>query len=88
MAEQEAPKTVKIEDKTYSVESLTEKGIQLINNISMVDQIVARHRSEMEVASFAKDKLVAELVAETPNFQEVVVEEVVTPVEAPAEGAA
>ena len=86
MTEQEAPKTVKIEDKTYAVDSLTEKGVQLINNISMVDQVVARHRSEMEVASYAKDNLVRELVAEAVNFREVVVKEVVE--DAPAEGSA
>lgn len=72
---QEAPKTIKIEDKTYDVASLTEKGVQLVNNIQMVDQVISTKQLEANIASVAKDKLVAELVAEAVNFTEVVVQE-------------
>lgn len=64
-------KTVKIEDKVYAVDSLTEAGANLINNVQAVDQLIARHQFELNVAGTAKAALMEQLIKEAANFTEV-----------------
>jgi hypothetical protein len=80
----EEVKTITIENKTYDVASLTEKGVQLVNNAQMIDQVIARHQLDLNIANVAKDRLVAELVTEAVNFKEVVAEAEPVAAEAPA----
>lgn len=75
MAETEL-KTINIGDKVYEADSITEQGVNIINDIQKVEQVLSRQQLEVSITQLAKAKLMEELQKELPKFKEV---------EAPAE---
>jgi hypothetical protein len=71
---QEAPKVIKIGEKHYSVESLTEKSINLFQDIKKVEDTINRHKLEASIGEIAKTRLYEELSIETQNLEEVQVQ--------------
>lgn len=77
MAETEL-KTINIGDKVYDADSITEQGVNIINDLQKVDQVLARQQLDVSITQLAKAKLMEALQAELPNFKEVEVPEVPT----------
>lgn len=72
-------KTLTIGDKVYEADSITEQGVNVINDIRKVDTELSRLGLQKSIAELAKVKLMEELQKELPKFKEV---------EAPAEDTA
>lgn len=64
------PKTVKIDDEEFSVDTLTERGIQLIKNIGRLDEVLSRQHLDVAITELAKSKLLDDLANEKVNFKE------------------
>lgn len=64
-------KTINIGDKVYEADSITEQGVNIINDLQRVDQVLARQQLEVSITQLAKAKLMEALQAELPNFKEV-----------------
>lgn len=73
-------KTFQIGEKTYDASSITEHGVNLINDIRKVDAKIADKQLGISIMQLAKAKLLEELDKEVVNFTEVE-----GPVPAPAE---
>lgn len=82
-AQQTELKTFQIGDKVYDAASITEHGLNIINDIRKVDGKIADKQLTMSIMQLAKAKLIEELTKETANFKEVE-----QAVEAPAEAKA
>lgn len=68
-------KTITIGDKVYDAESITEHGVNVINDLQRVDQVLARQQMDVSITQLAKAKLMEALQAEMVNFVEVVTPE-------------
>ena len=65
----ETPKTIKIEGVHYNAETLSQKGINLINNISEITTVIKRANIDIGIANIAKAKVVEDLLVEArENF--------------------
>jgi len=71
MAENTELKTLTIGDKVYDAESITEKGVNIINDIKKVDGELAKIGLQKSITELAKVKLMEELQKETEKFTEV-----------------
>ena len=63
--------TITINDKVYRTDSITENGINLINDIKKVDAELGRILLQKSITELAKTKLMEVLEMETPNFIEI-----------------
>lgn len=70
MAETEL-KTLTIGDKVYEASSITEQGVNIINDIKKVDGELHRLGLQRSITELAKVKLMEELQKELPKFKEV-----------------
>jgi hypothetical protein len=64
-------KTINIGDKVYEADSITEQGVNIINDLQRVDQVLARQQLEVSITQLAKAKLMEALQEEIPKFKEV-----------------
>jgi len=63
--------TIKIGEKSYESDSLTEIGTGLLTDIQKVDSILAHHQLELSVATLAKNTLIGKLEEEASKFKEI-----------------
>jgi hypothetical protein len=63
--------TIKLGEKTYSAESLTEKGTNIINDMRKIDGLMQQQQLLVSVSVLAKGKLIEELTKEAEKFTEV-----------------
>jgi len=63
--------TITINAKNYLSDSITQKGLQIINTISRIDEVLNRQHLEVGITQVARSKLVEDLAAEAVNFTEV-----------------
>jgi|688.fasta_scaffold62640_7 hypothetical protein len=63
--------TIRIGDKYYNAENLTEQAITLLNDIRKVDGELGRLSLQTSIVSLAKGTLVDKLLVETENLEEV-----------------
>ena len=68
--------TIRIGQKHYSQETLTEMAAALLSDIQKVDGEIGRLELQTSIANLARGTLVEKLVEETKNLQEVEVETV------------
>lgn len=66
--EQEAPKTITIDDVAYDIGSLTEKGVQLITSLKHIEKVINDKTLEMNIVNLAKAKILQDLSVEKENF--------------------
>jgi hypothetical protein len=71
MAEQTELKTLTIGDKVYDASTITEMGVNIINDVKKVDQELAHIGLQKSIAELAKVKLMEELQKETEKFTEI-----------------
>jgi hypothetical protein len=64
-------KTISLGDKVYEADSITEQGVNIINDLQKVDQVLARQQLEVSITQLAKAKLMEALQEELPKFKEV-----------------
>jgi hypothetical protein len=64
-------KTIAIGDKVYSADSITEQGVNIINDLQRVDQVLSRQQLDISITQLAKAKLIEELDKEKASFTEV-----------------
>lgn len=64
-------KTIQIGETLYKAESLTEQGVNIINDIKKVDAQLAQQQLSVSITQLAKSKLMEELQKETANFEAV-----------------
>lgn len=67
MAEKEL-ETLQIGDKVYDASSVTEIGVNIINDVKKVDQELSRIGLQKSITELAKVKLMEELQKEIPKF--------------------
>lgn len=63
--------TIKIGDKNYDVESVTDLSLALMKDIKTIDDKLKEYGVEMSIAKLAKSKLIEELQKELPKMTEV-----------------
>jgi purine-nucleoside phosphorylase len=68
MTEQTELKTIQIGDVTYDAASVTELGINIINDIRKVDAKIADKQLTVSIMQLAKAKLIEELEKEKSKF--------------------
>jgi len=69
--ESQSQETVRIGDKVYLVESLTEEGLNLVADIRKTESVIAQQQLGLSVSTYAKSKLIEELSAMTDDFTEI-----------------
>jgi hypothetical protein len=74
-------KTFQIGEKTYDAASITEQGVNIINDIRKVDNMLSQQQLQVSITQLAKTKLMEELEKEKENFTEVTAEAAETPAE-------
>jgi len=62
---------VQIGDKKYDVESISERGVTIIEDIEKVDELIKFQQIQLSVSSLARGSLIERLSEETKNFTEV-----------------
>lgn len=75
---------VRIGEKFYNGEKLTEQATALLGDIQKVEGELGRLSLQTSIASLAKGTLIDKLVAETPNLEEVDAPEAPTEATPPA----
>jgi hypothetical protein len=65
------PKAIKIGEEFYAVDSLTEKSINLFQDIKKVEDRIAQIQLDISIAEVAKTKLYEELIKEKENLTQV-----------------
>lgn len=80
MTEQKELKTIQIGEVTYDAASVTELGVNIINDIRKVEGKMADHQLTVSIMQLAKGKLLEELDKEKAKFT-VVQQEPETPTE-------
>jgi len=66
------PEFVTINDKKYKVSDLSENAIQLVNNVSVIQQKIADKQTDVQIFQVSADTLMSKLTAELVNVKEVV----------------
>lgn len=67
----EEAKLIKINDKQYDLNHITEKGLSLIKAIQKTDERIHDLQFDLNNFQIARNKFAAELDAELKNFKEV-----------------
>ena len=78
-------KTIKIGEKAYAVDSMTEYGRNILQDLQKVDGVLNQQQLLVSVTQLAKGKLLEELTKEAANFTEVEDPTEATPVNDTAE---
>jgi hypothetical protein len=60
--------TIQIGETTYDANSVTERGVNIINDIRKIENLLAHQQLTVSVSSLAKTKLTEELEKEAVNF--------------------
>jgi len=63
--------TIKLGEKTFLADSVTERGNNIIDDIQKVESLIGTQQLELSVSNLAKGKLLEELTKESSNFTEV-----------------
>lgn len=69
--------TIKLGETVYSVNSITERGNQLIADIQRVEGLIQQQQLTLSVSALAKGKLIDELEEEAQNFEAIEISDVV-----------
>lgn len=69
--ENKEPQTLQIGETIYDVASLTERGVNIINDIRKVEAQIGHHQINVSIAQLAKAKLLEELNTEAVNFTKI-----------------
>lgn len=71
--QEQAPEreVLSIDGKKYFMDSVTENGAQIIENIKLVDGEIQRLQLSTSIAGEAKNAIFAKLIAESAGFEEV-----------------
>jgi hypothetical protein len=67
--------TIKIGDKQYETESVTDLAIAIMKDVKTIDDQITSYGVQLSIAKLAKSKLIEELQKELPKMTEVVQEE-------------
>lgn len=70
MAEKQESKLIKLGDKIYETDSITELGNALMNDIKKVDEEIVNINTTIGIYKLAKAKLIDELIKESSKFKE------------------
>jgi len=62
---------IKIGDKYYAADSLTQTGIALLQDVSLIEQEMKQYTLKISIHQLAKAKLIDELAKEMDKFVEV-----------------
>lgn len=63
--------TIKIGDKYYDSDSITDLSIAIMKDIKTIDDEISKYGIQMSIAKLAKSKLIEELQKELPKMKEV-----------------
>lgn len=63
--------TVTIGEKIYLADSLTEHGVNIINDVRSVETRIKQLQLDVAIADLARGKLMEELQKEVPKFTEI-----------------
>jgi len=67
--QQEQPKTLVINGTAYLIDSVTEAGERLVQQVQITDNAIHRHQVDLGIAQTAREAFVTELAKEAGNFE-------------------
>ena len=70
----EEVKTITINDKIYKIEDLSKDALNLVNDITLIQNTIKDKNTEIAVYNIARETLMTELLNEIKDVQSVLVE--------------
>ena len=70
----EEVKTITINDKIYKIEDLSRDALNLVNDITLIQNTIKDKNTEIAVYNIARETLMTELLNEIKDVQSVLVE--------------
>jgi hypothetical protein len=66
--EQTELKTIQIGETLYDVSTVTEQGVNIINDVRSIDNILSQQQLTVSITQLAKSKMIEELEKEAVKF--------------------